>query len=76
MASNYITSYNGASLEVEYYDNSHSITIYVSDPNNLCMDNNYNGDFAGINFNADQVRELHTHLTQILASWEADNTTN
>lgn len=71
-----ITNSDGSALEVEYYDNSYSITINVDDPTNLRMDNNYNGDFASVRLDAEQVRELHAHLTRILTSWETDNTTN
>ena len=76
MTTECITSYNGATLEVEYCSNSHGITIYVENPNNLCMDNNYNGDFASVRLDAEQVRELHAHLTRILTSWEAEDSTN
>lgn len=76
MTTERIINWRGATLEVEHYYNSRIITINVDDPTNLRMDNNYNGDSASVDFNAEQVRELHACLTQILATWEAEDSTN
>ena len=53
-------------MEIESYPNSNIVTIYIDDPTNLCMDNDYNGDHAAIELNLDNVRKLHAHLTKIL----------
>ena len=53
-------------MEIESYPNSNIVTISIDDPTNLCMDNDYNGDHAGIELNLDDVRKLHAHLTKLL----------
>lgn len=57
---------DGVILEIDSPKASNTITICIDNPNNQCVDNNYNGDYACMTLTLDNVRELHTHLTNIL----------
>ena len=65
MTTNRIVKHS-ATMEIEHYDDSNTVTIYVDNPENLCMDNAYNGDHAMIELSIDDVKELHAYLTHIL----------
>lgn len=80
MTTKHITR-DGVTLKVRYPVTAKSrIFISIDDPNNRCVDNNYNGDYATIDLTIADVRKLHAHLTQILdlqdASKQAKNKTN
>lgn len=67
MTTKYIVN-DGVTMEIESYESSSTVTIYIDNPKNLCTDNAYNGDHAGMDFTLDNVKELHAYLTQILQS--------
>ena len=66
MTTNRIIVKHSATMEIEHYDDSDIVTIYVDNPDNLCMDNAYNGDHATIDLSIEDAKELHAYLTEIL----------
>ena len=61
----YITS--GIScMSVHKYPCGHPGLEISIDADNLCANNNYNGDHAGIDLTLAQVRELRDYLTCVL----------
>ena len=65
MTTNRIVKHS-ATMEIEHYDDSDIVSIYVDNPDNLCTDNAYNGDHAIIDLSIGEVKELHAYLTAIL----------
>ena len=57
---------DGVTLEIDSPKAPNTIAISIDNPNNQCVDNNYNGDYACMTLTLDNVRELHSHLTNIL----------
>lgn len=56
----------GVTMGIESYETSNEVTVYIDDPESLCMDNGYNGNYASIELSIDNVKELHAHLTKLL----------
>lgn len=45
--------------------NAPVVSISIANPNELCCDNNYNGNYAEIELNAEALRVLITNLQRI-----------
>lgn len=58
------TDYSCMSLDC-YFNGNPYVEINI-DVFNLCIDNNYNGDHASIDLTLEQVKELHSYLTDVL----------
>ena len=48
------------------YLTKHGADLYCSNSDNRCVDNNYNGDFCGINLNFEELIALKNFLNENL----------
>ena len=56
----------GTCLTVQHFSSGYPCVVIAIDTDNLCVDNNYNGDHAYIDMTIEQVKELHDYLAVIL----------
>lgn len=59
------TNYTSMTLDC-HFGGRPFIEVWIDDADNLCSDNAYNGDHAGIDLSIEQARELHSYLTEML----------
>ena len=52
----------GTILKVAVYEKNRELRISIDDPNNQCMSNNYEGDYAAIDLTFEQAKALSEFL--------------